>query len=107
MWTLLGKLFSGVGSAAGAVLERVLPDRKSANAAQSRINEAEVAGAPASRLRLWRSFLGWVLSLLFCWEVVGRLIVIPLFFASWGADLPPSALDQIMGLLLGMLGLGF
>ena len=107
MWTLLGKLFSGLGTMAGSALQRVLPDHNAQNAAQSRINEAEVAGAPQSRLRLWRSFLGRMLSLLFCWEVVGRLIVIPLFFASWGASLPPSALDQIMGLLLGMLGLGF
>ncbi len=103
MWPLLGKLLDG---AAGR-LARVLPDRSRQNEAQSRVNEVEAGGAPASRLRLWRSFLGWILSLLFAWEVVGRLIVIPLFFAGWERSLPPSALDQIMTLLLGMLGLGF
>ncbi|WP_297669975.1 3TM-type holin [uncultured Desulfovibrio sp.] len=103
MWALLGKLLSGIGGAVG----RALPDRNKQIEAQGRINEAEVSGAPQSRLRLWRSFLGWVLALLFCWEVVGRLIVIPLFFADWGEQLPPSALDQIMTLLVGMLGLGF
>ena len=85
---------------------RILPDRDRQNEAQSRINEAEVSGAPSSRLRLWRSFLGWILTLLFAWEVAGRLIVIPLLFPDWGRSLPPSALDQIMALLLGMLGLG-
>lgn len=103
MWTLLGKLLGGL---VGGV-RKVLPDRDRQNDAQSRINEAEVSGAPPSFLRLWRSFLGWMLSLLFGWEVVGRLIVIPLLFPAWGKDLPPSALDQIMALLLGMLGLGF
>ncbi|MGE9985300.1 hypothetical protein [Desulfovibrio sp. SGI.169] len=103
MWALLGKLLGGVAGG----LSRSLPDRGRQNDAQSRINETEASGAPASRLRLWRSFLGWILSLLFAWEVVGRLVVIPLFFAGWERDLPPSALEQIMALLLGMLGLGF
>ena len=103
MWSLIAKLLGGVGSIVG----RSLPDRNRQNEAQSRINEAEVSGAPASRMRLWRSFLGWILALLFCWEVVGRMVIVPLFFAQWGQNLPPSALDQIMALLLGMLGLGF
>lgn len=91
----------------GKALETVFPDRAAGREAQSRINEIETGGAPASRLRLWRSFLGWILTLLFAWEVVGRLILIPLFFPDWAKSLPPSALDQIMALLLGMLGLGF
>ena len=94
MWSLIAKLLGGVGSIVG----RSLPDRNRQNEGQSRINEAEVSGAPASRMRLWRSFLGWIL---------GRMVIAPLFFAQWGQNLPPSALDQIMALLLGMLGLGF
>ncbi|WP_291448864.1 hypothetical protein [Desulfovibrio sp.] len=100
MWSFLAKL-------GGTLLGKIIPDRSKTNEAQSRINEAEVAGGPASRLRLWRSFLGWVLSLLFAWEVVGRLIIIPMFFPGFGKTLPPSALDQIMALLMGMLGLGW
>lgn len=100
MWSFLAKL-------GGTLLGKIIPDRSKTNEAQSRINEAEVAGGPASRLRLWRSFLGWVLSLLFAWEVVGRLIIIPMFFPGFGKALPPSALDQIMALLMGMLGLGW
>ena len=96
MWALLGNLLGGITGAVG----KILPDR-------NRHNEAEVGGAPASLLRLWRSFLGWILSLLFCWEVAGRLIIIPLLFPGWSDHLPPSALNQIMTLLLGMLGLGF
>ena len=103
MWALLGKLLGGVIGGVG----RILPDRDRQNEAQSRINETEAGGAPSSRLRLWRSFLGWILTLLFAWEVAGRLIVIPVLFPDWGRSLPPSALDQIMALLLGMLGLGF
>lgn len=103
MWALLGKVLGGIIGGTNSIL----PDRNRQNDAQSRINEAELSGAPASRLRLWRSFLGWMLTLLFCWEVLGRLIIVPLFFPGFGASLPPSALDQIMAMLLGMLGLGF
>lgn len=130
MWAMLGKAVSSVvGGVAGALFgrrggkegggegglaadlarasERVLTGRVSQNDAQARINGVEVEGAPKSRLRLWRSFLGWVLALLFAWEVVGRLILIPLLLPGLLPRLPPSALDQILTVLLGMLGLGF
>lgn len=130
MWALLGKALGTVmGSALGGLFrrgggvaagkdaglagelarasERALAERAGRDQAQSRINESEIAGAPQSRLRLWRSFLGWTLSLLFAWEVVGRLIVIPLLLPELERRLPPSALDQILAVLLGMLGLGF
>lgn len=129
MWGLLGKALGAVmGGALGGLVrrgagaagkeaglagelarasERALQVRAGQNEAQGRINESEIAGAPQSRLRLWRSFLGWVLSLLFAWEVVGRLIVIPLLLPELERRLPPSALDQILAVLLGMLGLGF
>ena len=82
MWALLGNLLGGITGAVG----KILPDRNRQNDAQSRINEAEVGGAPASMVRLWRSFLGWMLSLLFCWEVAGRLIIIPLLFPGWNTN---------------------
>ena len=125
MWAMLGKaLGSLTGSVFGGLFgrkagdkglagelakasERVLSGRASQNEAQGRINSAEIGGAPSSRLRLWRSVLGWVLTLLFAWEVAGRLIVIPLLFPELERTLPPSALDQILAVLLGMLGRGF
>lgn len=129
MWAMLGKALSTVvggalgglfgrkgdkGDAAGGLAgelarasERVLTGRASQNEAQGRINGIEIEGAPQSRLRLWRSFLGWVLALLFAWEVVGRLILIPLLLPGVEERLPPSALDQVLAVLLGMLGLGF
>lgn len=97
-------MFGFLGNIFGKVLDKVSPDRAATREAQSRINEAEVSGAPASRLRLWRSALGWVLGLLFCWEVVGRPIVV----TYWpDTTLPPSMLKEISTVLLGMLGLGF
>lgn len=91
----------GIG---GKALDKVFPDRAASREQQSKVNEAEVSGAPASRLRLWRSFLGWVLSLVFCWEIVGRSIIL----TYWpDTNLPPSMLKEVMSMLLGMLGLGF
>ncbi len=98
MWKLLGK-------ALHSLVRRTATARSSNSTAQQRLNEHEISGAPASRLRLWRAFLGWVLSLLFVWEVAGRLVLIPLLAPQWEARLPPPALEQIMTLLAGMLGL--
>lgn len=90
----------GVG---GRVLDKVLPDRAASREQQARINEAEISGAPQSRLRLWRSFLGWVLSIGMLWEFVR-----PIILHYWPqTDLPPSMAKEISTLLLGMLGLGF
>lgn len=104
MLTILGKI---TGSLLGAALGRMGAERKVKSdviAGQQRANEAEINGAPASRLRLWRSFLGWVLSLVFAWEVVGRGLVA----TYWPhVRLPPSVLEDIGAVLLGMLGLGF
>lgn len=94
---LLGKLI-------GSVADRIAPEKSKVVAGQNRANEAEISGGPSSHLRLWRGFLGWVLSLVFAWEVVGRSIVL----TYWpDTKLPPSALQDIMTLLLGMLGLGW
>lgn len=100
MWTMLSAL-------ATKTLNRLMPDKKQQNAAQLALNAKELENAPVSRLRLWRAFLGWVLTWLFIWEVAGRLVIIPLFFVDLSQHLPPSALDQILTLLMGMLGLGW
>lgn len=86
------------------VADKIAPDKGKVIDGQNRINEMEVTGAPASRLRLWRSFLGWVLALVFAWEVVAR----PIVETYWpAAVLPPSTLSEVSRLLLGMLGLGW
>lgn len=97
---LLGGILAGLGK----LLGRVLPDRPDMNRTQARLNEAEIQGAPGSRLRLWRSFLGWVLTLVFAFEVVGRGIIT----TYWPhVLLPPSALEAVAAILLGMLGLAW
>ena len=68
-------------------------ERQELLAAQIRLNERETENAPSSVLRLWRSFLGWVLALLFCWEVPVRLLLLPLLlrdcaFAAPAQDNP-------------------
>ena len=91
----------GLGS---KIVDRLLPDRAASREQQAKINEAEVAGGPASILRLWRSFLGWVLAIVFAWEVVARNVIL----TYWpDTKLPPSMIKEVTQLLLGMLGLGF
>lgn len=94
----------GLGTVIDKAADKFFPDKSASREAQARINEQEVAGGPASRLRLWRGFLGWALSLCFLWEVVGRNIV----STYWPqVTLPSSMLKEVSALLLGMLGLGF
>lgn len=98
--SLLQSIF-GIGE---KIMDKISPDRAASRQQQAEINTAEISGAPQSALRLWRSFLGWALSLAFVWEACVRPIVahyIP------DADLPPSMIKEISTLLLGMLGLGF
>lgn len=93
-----------LGALIGGVMDRIAPEKSKVVEGQNRANEAEISGAPISLLRLWRSFLGWVLALVFAWEVVGRGIMLTYWPET---KLPPSALQDIMSLLLGMLGLGW
>lgn len=93
-----------LGGLLDTLSKRLLADRSKIGEQQTALNEREVSGAPASRLRLWRSFLGWCLSLCFVWEVMVR----PVIVTYWpDAVLPPSVLSEVSRLLLGMLGLGF
>ncbi|MEG2173821.1 MAG: hypothetical protein RRY29_11290 [Desulfovibrionaceae bacterium] len=93
-----------IGTLVTTVVDRFSPEKSKVVEGQNRANEAEIANAPMSHLRLWRSFLGWVLAAVFAWEVVGRGIVL----TYWpDTKLPPSVLQDIMTLLLGMLGLGW
>lgn len=100
----MSPILSFLGVVVGKVLGNSTTNKDTILAAQSRINEQEVAGAPVSILRLWRSFLLWVLSLLFVWEVVGRTIM-----TTYWPDvlLPPPVLNkEISTILLGAMGLG-
>ena len=93
-----------LGKTIEKIAEKISPDKSASRAEQSALNRAELEGAPPSRLRLWRSFLGWALSLCFVWEAVLR----PVLLTYWPAlTLPPSALEAVTALLMGMLGLGF
>jgi hypothetical protein len=93
-----------LASVASRAVDRLFPDKTEARRQQVELNRAELAGAPPSRLRLWRSFLMWVLSLCFAWEVVAR----PILLTYWpDLRLPPSMLDEVETLLLGAMGLGF
>lgn len=96
----IGKALVGAGTKAD---KDALEARKAVANSQAEINREEISGAPQSGLRLWRGALGWALCLCFVWEVIVR----PVIGTYWPqAKLPPSFLQEITGLLLGMLGLG-
>ena len=93
-----------LGDLLSKVTDKIAPDKSKILEGQSKINELEIAGAPTSKLRLWRSLLGCLLVFAIAWELIGR----PIITTYWPeATLPPSMLKEIMHILLGMLGLGF
>lgn len=100
---MLGAL-SFLKNIGGRILNKLTTDKSKILENQSSINAEEISNAPSSYLRLWRSFLGWILAITFAFEIIGRNIII----TYWpDVILPPSALDSVMSILLGMLGLGF
>ena len=95
---------SSITGLLGKGLDKIWPDKEKCREQQAALNQAELAGAPPSRLRLWRSFLGWILALLFVWEAVAR----PGIVTYWpDVTLPPSVLGEVVKLLLFMLGGAF
>lgn len=99
----MNPILSFLSTVIGKVVVNASTNKDNILAAQSRINEQEVAGGPASILRLWRSFLMWVVSMLFFWEVAGRTVI----STYWpNILLPPSMLNEISTILLGALGIG-
>jgi len=93
---LLGSLFTTVS-------DKLLVDKGPILEAQSRINEKEVEGAPVSRLRLWRSFLGWCLALAVVWVIILRPAI--LFYFPDAPLFHIEEFDRAVYILIGMLGL--
>lgn len=88
----------------GKGVDKIWPDKSKAREQQTALNAEELKGAPTSKLRLWRSFLGWSLALCFVWEVAVR----PVIVTYWPSlTLPPSMLEEVCKLLLFMLGGAF
>ena len=100
-------LLSGIpiiGDIIGNVLDRFTTNKTESARQQTDLNREEIKGAGQSKLRLWRGFLGWVLAIVFAWEIIGRTILVTYFPHIL---LPDSMLEEVMRLLLAMLGLGF
>lgn len=97
-------VLSGITDLIGKGMDKIWPDKSKCREQQTALNTEELKGAPPSRLRLWRSFLGWTLALLFVWETIAR----PIIVTYWpNATLPPSVLEEVIKLLLFMLGGAF
>ena len=97
-------VLSGITDLIGKGMDKIWPDKSKAREQQTALNTEELKGAPPSRLRLWRSFLGWSLALCFVWEVMIR----PVLVTYWpNLTLPPSMLEEVCKLLLFMLGGAF
>lgn len=84
--------------------QRWSPDKGKVLEAQSTTNAQEIAGAPKSVLRLWRSFLGWCMSLAVVWVIIVRPAI--LFYFPEAPLFRVEEFDQVIYILIGMLGLG-
>ena len=127
MWQLL---VTPITSILDTVLKRVLPEEKMSEAERLRlqseitlelakqdweglkgqleINKAE-AGHRSLFVAGWRPGIGWICGIAFGWHFVLLPITVFALTASGyalPAELPKFEMDQLMTVLLGMLGLG-
>lgn len=114
-------LIGPVADLLGKVLDRVVPDPAlraqmelelakadwSVVQAQLQVNEAE-ARSESAFVAGWRPFIGWVCGASLAWNFV-CLPLLSFTLVASGVQLPPLpelAVDTLMPVLLGMLGLG-
>ena len=73
---------------------------------QLEINKAE-ASNPSVFVSGWRPFIGWVCGMACAWNWIGLPIVkTGLIIAGYTLELKPADLQEMLPVLLGMLGLG-
>lgn len=98
-------LTAALGSLVGPVLDifkKKTTDKDKALEAQTELRKLELQEAPKSYLRLWMSFLGWVLAICFVYAGVIQP-VLAFYFPK--LPLPQLPLELLSRLLLGMLGI--
>lgn len=111
---------TGIGAVSdlvGTVVNKIWPDKtqqqKEELAAavlvvqgQLEINKEE-AKSPSVFVSGWRPFIGWVCGMACAWNWIG--LKIALFIAAYAGKtvvLAPASLEEMMPVLLGLLGLG-
>lgn len=104
----------------GKLLDRFVPDpaaklaaqaellkfAHSADLAQTEVNKAEAAHASIF-VSGWRPFIGWVCGWACAWNWIGLPVVKTMtVIMGYNLVLAPADLEQMMPVLLGMLGMG-
>ena len=107
----------GLSDLASTVISKIWPDKSEAEKQQLAaavalvqgqldINKVEAAN-PSVFVSGWRPFVGWVCGSACAWNWIG-LPIVKLGLMVWGhpIDLAPANLNEMMPLLLGLLGMG-
>ena len=94
-----------LGGLLDKALDRLLRDKGKVAEGQQELNKLELQEAPKSYLRLWRSFLFWVISLCVLYVMVVQPVM-RFYFPD--VPLPPLAVEfeELLRLLLIGLGAG-
>jgi len=115
MSDLLG--VGGVSELIGTAINKIWPDKSEAEKQQLAaavmvvqgqidINKNE-AGNPSVFVSGWRPFIGWVCGTACAWNWIGLPIAkVIIVILGYKLDLSPANLNEMMPVLLGMLGLG-
>lgn len=94
----------GVATRAVGIVPTLLRKAAAPDVAAVVSNAAQSDGSPKRRRRRLPKFLSRtmyaVVILMFLWEVVGRMILIPIFAPELLLRLPAPMLDQVMELLM-------
>jgi len=115
MSDLLG--VGGISELIGTAINKIWPDKSEAEKQQLAaavmvvqgqidINKNE-AGNPSVFVSGWRPFIGWVCGTACAWNWIGLPIAkVIIVILGYKLDLSPANLNEMMPVLLGMLGLG-
>jgi len=107
----------GVSELIGTAINKIWPDKSEAEKQQLAaavmvvqgqidINKNE-AGNPSVFVSGWRPFIGWVCGTACAWNWIGLPIAkVIIVILGYKLDLSPANLNEMMPVLLGMLGLG-
>lgn len=96
---------AALGSLVGPLLDifkKKTTDKDKALEAQTELRKLELQEAPKSYLRLWMSFLGWVLALCVAYGLAIQPVV-AFYFPK--IPLPQLPMEVVARLLMGMLGI--
>ena len=84
------------------IFGKMTTDKDKVLESQAELRKLELQDSPVSYLKLWMGFLGWILALYLAFALIVRPIIV---FYFPNVPVPEMPLDDVLTLLMGMMGI--